>query len=112
LCDRAIILINGQIKTDAQLSELAATSDAILVLERAPAGVDRALRGLSGVRAVQPVRLTEGYPAYHVQGQPGEAVDLCPVLFNLAREEGWPVRELRRDIRTLETVFNELATAA
>jgi ABC-2 type transport system ATP-binding protein len=112
LCDRAIILINGQIKTDAQLSELAATADAILVLERAPAGVDRALRGLSGVRAVQPVRLADGYPAYHIQGRPGDAVDLCPALFNLAREEGWPVRELRRDIRTLETVFNELATAA
>jgi ABC-2 type transport system ATP-binding protein len=112
LCDRAIILINGQIKTDAQLSELAATSDAILVLESAPTGVDRALRGLNGVRAVQPVRLADGYPAYHIQGQPDDAVDLCPALFNLAREEGWPVRELRRDIRTLETVFNELATAA
>ncbi len=32
LCDRVIILMNGQIKADARLSELAATSDAILVL--------------------------------------------------------------------------------
>jgi len=38
--------------------------------------------------------------------------DLCPAIYGLAREEGWPVRELRRDVRTLETVFNELAVAA
>ena len=112
LCDRAIILMNGQIKTDAQLSELAATSDAILVLERAPEGVDRALRDLGGVRGVQPVGWADGYPAYRILGQPGDTIDLCPALYNLAREEGWPVRELRRDVRTLETVFNELAMAA
>ncbi|MGD9028851.1 MAG: ABC transporter ATP-binding protein, partial [Anaerolineae bacterium] len=32
LCDRVIILINGLIRADAKLSELASTSDAILVL--------------------------------------------------------------------------------
>jgi hypothetical protein len=33
-------------------------------------------------------------------------------VFDLARREAWAVRELRQDTRTLETVFNELATAA
>ncbi|HEY4723907.1 MAG TPA: ABC transporter ATP-binding protein, partial [Anaerolineae bacterium] len=33
LCDRVIILMNGQVRADAHLSELAATSDAILVLQ-------------------------------------------------------------------------------
>ena len=37
--------------------------------------------------------------------------DLRPAIYDLAREQGWPLRELRRDVRTLETVFNELATA-
>ncbi len=115
LCDRVIILINGQIKADARLTELAATSDAVLVLDRAPDDVERALRGLGGVRGVEPLTLPEGHPAYRVLGRPesrAEASDLCPAIYDLARREGWPLRELRRDVRTLETVFNELATTA
>jgi ABC-2 type transport system ATP-binding protein len=112
LCERVIILMNGQIKADARLSELAATSDAILVLEDAPVSVDRALRNLSGVRGIERTQTPDGYPAYRVLGQDADGADLCPAIYNLAREEGWRLRELRRDVRTLETVFNELAMAA
>jgi len=112
LCDRVIILMNGQIKADARLSELAATPDAVLVLEDAPAGVDRALRNLSGVKGIERTQTPDGYPAYRVLGKDADGADLCPAIYNLAREEGWPLRELRRDVRTLETVFNELAMAA
>ena len=112
LCDRVIILMNGQIKADARLSELAATSDAVLVLEDAPVGVERALRNLSGMRGIERIQTPDGYPAYRVLGQDAEGADLCPAIYNLAQEEGWRLRELRRDVRTLETVFNELAMAA
>jgi ABC-2 type transport system ATP-binding protein len=112
LCDRVIILMNGQIKADARLSELAATSDAVLVLEDAPAAVDRALRNLGGVRGIERIQTPDGYPAYRVLGKETDGADLCPAIYNLAREEGWQLRELRRDVRTLETVFNELAMAA
>jgi ABC-2 type transport system ATP-binding protein len=112
LCDRVIILMNGQIKADARLSELAATSDAVLVLEDVPTGVDRALRNLSGVRGIERTQTPDGYPAYRVLGKDADGTDLCPAIYNLAREEGWRLRELRRDVRTLETVFNELAMAA
>jgi ABC-2 type transport system ATP-binding protein len=111
LCDRVIILMNGQIKADARLSELAATSDAILVLAHAPDGVERALHNLGGVRDIERTQTPDGYPAYRVLGQHAEGTDLCPAIYNLAREEGWSLRELRRDVRTLEAVFNELAMA-
>jgi ABC-2 type transport system ATP-binding protein len=113
LCDRVIILINGVIKADARLSELAATADAVLVLEEAPAGVDAALRRLHNVRNVERLQTPDGFPAYRVRGRPQATDgDLCPAIYRLARDENWPLRELRRDVRTLETVFNELATAA
>jgi ABC-2 type transport system ATP-binding protein len=116
LCDRAIILINGRVKTDARLADLEVTADAILVLgaktdaeSRAVCGaIERSLRTLSGVRGLEPIRTTDGYPAYRVLGM--DDVDLCPVIYDLARRDGWPLRELRRDARTLETVFNRLAT--
>jgi ABC-2 type transport system ATP-binding protein len=112
LCDRVIILMNGEIKADARLSELAATSDAVLVLSDAPVGVEQALRRLDGVRSVERARAPDGYPAYRVLGRTDRDVDLCPAIYDLARREDWSLRELRRDVRTLETVFNELAMAA
>ena len=121
LCDRVIILMNGQVKADARLSELAATSDAILVLEDEPAGIQEALHSLAGVSGVELAPAVDSYPTYLVRGslqpaikgapEPGKS-DLCPAIYDLARREGWPLRELRPDVRTLETVFNELATAA
>jgi ABC-2 type transport system ATP-binding protein len=110
LCDRVIILLNGQVRADAHLSELSATSDAILVLQDETAGVDRALRSLEDVRDVEPMQTPDGHPAYRILGQ-GQA-DLCPAVYELARRKRWPLRELRREVRTLETVFNQLATAA
>ena len=50
--------------------------------------------------------MREGYYSCEIVGDTG--VDLCPAIYDLAREEQWPLRELRRDVRTLETVFNEL----
>jgi ABC-2 type transport system ATP-binding protein len=111
LCDRAIILLNGRVRADARLGELAATPDAILVLETAPAGLRESLRAHPAVRAVEPWTSPDGYPAFRVQGRDRHGGDLCPALYRLARDQNWPLREVRRDVRTLETVFNELATA-
>lgn len=110
LCDRAIILLNGLVKADARLAELEVTADAVVVLAGKTDGVERALRSLSGVRGIEPSRTSDGFPSYRVLGM-GD-VDLCPAIYDLARAGDWPLRELRRDVRTLETVFNQLATAA
>ncbi|MBN1992676.1 MAG: ATP-binding cassette domain-containing protein [Anaerolineae bacterium] len=109
VCDRVIIIINGQVKADARLAELAATSDAVLVLQEKTGGVEQALKTLAEVSQVESISVPDGYPAYRVRGT--EEDNLCPAIYNLARRENWPVRELRRDARTLEAVFNELATA-
>ena len=108
LCDRAIILMNGQVRADSRLADLEVTADAVLVLQAKPEGVDAALRRMAGVRGVETVRTPDGYPAYRVLGK-GNA-DLCPGIYDLARSQSWPLRELHRDVRTLESVFNQLAT--
>ena len=109
VCDRVIIIMNGEVKADARLADLSATSDAVLVLQTASRGVEQALQSLTGVSGMESIGVADGYPAYRVKGQSGD--NLCPAIYDLARQENWPVRELRRDVRTLETVFNELATA-
>ena len=108
VCDRVIILMNGQIQADARLDELAASTDMVLVLDHGAANVEGDLRALPGVQTVASEPSADGM-VYRVGGS--EGMDLRPAVYGLAREQGWPVKELRRDVRTLETVFNELAMA-
>lgn len=115
VCDRVIILMRGQIKADARLTDLATTADAIVGFIDAPPGVEQRLRNLGGVREVERLPSPDGYPTYRVHGTAGGGKagnDLCPLIYDLARQEGWVLRELRPDTRTLETVFNGLALAA
>ncbi len=107
-CDRVIILLNGEVKADARLAELEATTDAILVLDEAGTDAARDLRKLPSVRSVESTRTSDGR-MYRVSAK--SKGDLRPSIYALAREQGWPLKELRRDVRTLETVFNELVTA-
>ncbi len=108
VCDRVIILLNGEVRADAHLADLAATVDAILVLQDKPAGAAEALEALPGVRAVEPFPTPDG-EGFRLRA--GNGQDLRPAIYKLVREKGWPLCELRRDVRTLETIFNELATA-
>jgi ABC-2 type transport system ATP-binding protein len=112
LCDRVIILMNGQIRADARLSELARGADVRLVLQAPVDGVATALSQLEGVTGVRSEWASGHFPAYRVLAESDGVTegDLGPSIYNLARQREWPVRELRRDARTLETIFNELAT--
>ena len=117
VCHRVIILINGEVLADARLSDWEASTDVILMLGEGIPGVADQLRRVEGVRAVESVPAAKG-AGYRIQaagpadaestGSP--APDLRPAVYDLAREKGWPLTELRRDVRTLEAVFNELAT--
>jgi ABC-2 type transport system ATP-binding protein len=112
-CERAIILINGKVRADAHLSDLASSPDAILVLDQKPTKAISELNNLPGVRSLEEGETPDGYPMYRVvsQGDEGES-NLCPAIYQIAKREGWPVRELKREYRTLETIFNDLATSS
>jgi ABC-2 type transport system ATP-binding protein len=108
LCDRAVIIMNGQVRADARLADLAESSDALLVLEKPVEGAAAALRGLPGVRSVEQEMNGAGTPVtLRVRGESG--ADLCPTVYAAAAQRQWPVRELRADRQTLESVFNKLA---
>ncbi|MEW6520119.1 MAG: ATP-binding cassette domain-containing protein [Thermodesulfobacteriota bacterium] len=109
-CDRAIIIIRGRIKADARLADLAATSSARLTLETGDAeGPGRILAGLPDAEQVRWEQQEKGRISFLIKA--GRDRDLCPLIFGLAKEHGWPLCELQREVRTLEAVFNELAAA-
>jgi ABC-2 type transport system ATP-binding protein len=116
ICDRVIILMNGEIKADAQLAELETSTDVILVLEDGAPDAALDLQAVEGVRTVEQFGTPDG-PTYRVlaefdpSGHRSRPLDLRPAIYALARDKGWALKELRRDVRTLEVVFNELAVA-
>lgn len=108
VCDRVIIIINGEVKADQSLRELSLSNNATLVLQRESADVASALGALEGVSSIRQIRSLDDYPAWRIDGR----ADITPQIYALARERDWPLRELRRDTVTLETFFNQLATTA
>ncbi|MCY3833985.1 MAG: ABC transporter ATP-binding protein [Chloroflexi bacterium] len=108
ICDRVIIIINGELRADQSLSELSKSNDATLVLEWDSDEIEGALESLEGIARVQPMRSADDYPAYRIVS----GADITPRVFALAKDRNWPLRELRRDSVTLETFFNQLATTA
>ena len=117
VCDRAIILLNGEVRADAGLADLETSHDVIVVLPEDAQDATAQLQALPDVRSVES-HLTADGRTYRVQadagamGQGEAFADLRPLIYDLARTSSWELRELRRDTRTLENVFNELATAA
>jgi ABC-2 type transport system ATP-binding protein len=107
LCQRVLILINGEIRADARLSDLRSSNDAIMVLNGPVRAVVSRLMELPGVRNVVTIPSDCGYPAYRIQGE--EQSDVCPAVYALASKLQWPLRELRSDRKTLENVFARLA---
>ncbi|MCI0794330.1 MAG: ATP-binding cassette domain-containing protein [Chloroflexi bacterium] len=109
VCDRVIILINGEVRADARLSELSSQTAVILVLEPGASDATEELWALNGVRGVESHQTSDGWE-YRITGDDQE--DLRPGVFALARQSNWPLQELRREVRTLEMVFNELVSQA
>ena len=108
-CDRVIIIIGGEVKADAKMSDLAATANAVVTLasEGREDDVLAALTGLAGVRGSEIIERKDELQTYKVYGDTNR--DLCPDIYRLVKENDWPLWELRKDVRTLEAVFNELA---
>ena len=108
ICDRVVIIINGEVKADQSLRELRMSNDATLVLQSDAEGIDATLTKIEGVKQVQRTRSVDDYPAYLISS----SNDISPEIYNISRSHDWPVREIRRDNVTLESFFNQLATTA
>lgn len=109
LCDRVIMIMNGKIKADSKLSELASSDNAILVLDQDPPEATKLLKQLADVISVRKEPSHDIFPQYYIQSKPNS--DITPKIFQLSVENNWQVRELRREVHTLESIFNELAIA-
>lgn len=108
-CDRAIIIMDGEIRSDARLDELTTSSSAIVgIASSEPVNdVASALEGISGVTRVTSEGEHRGVRRFRVVGE--KDLDICPLVFDVAKDRGFRLAELKHETRTLESVFRELA---
>ena len=106
VCDRVVIIMNGLVRADATLDELASAKNTVLVLEEDVEGATDILQQQAGVGEVQTFFTRNHHPAYRIISEQ----EISSVVYQVARDHDWHVREIRQDNPTLESVFNELAT--
>ena len=110
-CDRAVILIDGRVRADGTLAEITRSRVQVVTISTPdPASARETLAGLAGVAGVAHAPRGDGVHTFRLDlsgdGEIGEVVS------ELAHARGWPLRELRRDDRSLEQVFRELTESA
>lgn len=110
-CQRLVIIARGRIVASGTTEELRqrVTGESRMIAEvRGPdAEVAGSVRGLSGVGDVQ-VQSNNGWTRLTVAA----SRDVREDIFRLAAQRNWGVRELRREIATLEDFFVKVVGAA
>lgn len=110
VCERVIIMVQGSIGVDAQLSELQRSNRLLVGLRNTTGDVAAALGAIAGVKGLESApngpsgELGELY-LLDVDGAP-DAV--APAVANAAIAKGWQLYRMSEEERTLETVFREV----
>jgi len=108
-CQRLIIIHEGRLVASGTPDELrqrmTTESNLIAELKGPESDIAASVRKLAGVADVR-TTLQDGWTRVSVAAQR----DLREDIFRLAIEKHWPLRELRRDIATLEDFFVKVVT--
>ena len=111
-CGRAVILIDGLVRADGSLDEL--THSRVQLVTASAPDPGRACELLKQIPGVASVDIREATPPagpdrfYTFRLHLEDNRDVGESAAELALQEGWRLRELRRDDKSLETVFREL----
>jgi ABC-2 type transport system ATP-binding protein len=106
-CDRAIIIIDGSIRVDGKLADITRASVQTVTVAADASDARRAFEATPNVSRVEYVgKSADRFHTFrlHIDGDD----DIADEVWKTCNEQQWPVRELRRDDRTLEQVFREL----
>jgi len=106
ICNRTIIIASGSIVasgTPAELRErITGTSRLIAELRGPSEAVVEALQRIAGVKKVEP-SFNAGWARVAIETADGR--DVREDIFRLAVEKKWPLREMRREVASLEEFF-------
>jgi ABC-2 type transport system ATP-binding protein len=110
-CNRVLVINHGKIEasdTPSNLTKLVRGGGSVLLEVKAPA--DQVIAKIEALPRIDDVEITtpsdDGWTTAKVFGKPGE--DIREDIFEVVRQNNWPLRELARVKATLEEAFVEL----
>jgi len=106
-CERVLVINEGRVFADARLDALRSRDVAVARIDAHPDQARPALERITGVSEVRVGARVEGFTSFRVTGS-GEHGALCPKIYDIARQQGWRLAELRDDPQTLESVFRSI----
>ncbi|MEH6469383.1 MAG: ABC transporter ATP-binding protein [Porticoccus sp.] len=109
LCDRALIIRNGQLAMDAQLDDLHESNHLRLTTSLDKGMLDTLLQPMSGVTQVEEVSVEGSACHYRIEIQENaNPLDLSGEIANLIISSGATLYAIDREHRDLETLFREV----
>ena len=116
VCERVLILRAGRKAVDSRLDELQRDTRLLITLDRDVEAVRAVLGAVDGVQAVSVIDAGQGAAAGGTAGRYRYALQAtdaaAPAVAAAALRAGFALHELRREQRTLETVFAEVNAVA
>jgi ABC-2 type transport system ATP-binding protein len=106
-CERVLVIMQGQLRANASLTELRNSNAAVIGIDAGATGVEKLLGAIDGVTGVEPVGEAGDLQRWRVTSSASS--DLCFALFDAVRTTSWKIGELRPEPKTLERVFRDLA---
>jgi ABC-2 type transport system ATP-binding protein len=109
VCDRVIILIDGELSKDARLSELLRSNQIKLSLSKEAADVEKQLKSVEGVTSVQnkgPDISRAGFELWSVDCEQDAAPS--PEIVRTATNAQWEIASIAQEKPSLEQVFSAL----
>ncbi len=110
-CDRIVIINNGRIVADGSTDELKreAGSDYALLISLRNSDFDNVKKTLEGIPEINDIVLDNaenGNIVFRLQCSGRK--DVRPEVYEVIKNNDWPLLEFHRESRTLETIFREL----
>jgi ABC-2 type transport system ATP-binding protein len=112
VCDRVVMIHHGQIKandTPRNLTKGLRAAGSVRLELKGGKNAEQKLDAISGVRKVLREKTDEGWQAFSLRIESN--TDVREEIQELATKEKWCIRELHRQLPSLEDVFIELAAS-
>ena len=110
VCDRVIIIRNGQKALDATMDELRSSHRLLVALDAEPGPAKKLLAAVDGVHAVEPI--SNDGPGFRYAldlASERSVADTAPMVANKITAEGLKLYALQPEARDLEHVFGEIS---